>query len=146
MMNEALHTIMTPNPVTIAVHETVANAELKLSIHNVSYLPVLNGNALVGMISTYDLSRKIRSSDDTKTLLVKDIMVAKVPKVGPNEKVGTAAELFLDRRIHALLVVDNGSLVGIITQYDVLKYEFNKEYTKPILYSDVLRPNLRIAI
>lgn len=146
MMNEALHTIMTPNPVTIEVHETVANAELKLSIHNVSYLPVLDGNALVGMISTYDLSRKIRSSDDTKTLLVKDVMVTKVAKVGPNEKVGTAAELFLDRRIHALPVVDNGTLVGIVTQYDVLKYEFNKEYTKPILYSDVLRPNLRIAI
>jgi len=146
MMNEALQTIMTPNPITVEAHETVADAEIKLSIHNVSYLPVMNGHSLVGMISAYDLARKIRSNEDTKLILVKDLMVTKVPKVASSEKVGTAAELFLDRRIHALPVVDNGKLVGIVTQYDVLKYEFNKEYTKPILYKDVLRPNLRLAI
>jgi CBS domain-containing protein len=146
MMNEALQTIMTPNPFTIEAHETVADSEVKFTRYNVSYLPVMKDNSLIGMISTYDLARKIRSNDNTKELLVKDVMVAKIPKISPFDKVGTAAELFLDRRIHAIAVVDNGSLVGIVTPYDVLKYEFNKEYTRPILYKDELRSHLRAAI
>jgi hypothetical protein len=35
-------------------------------------------------------------------------------------------------------VVTNGdTLVGLVTTFDILKYEFRKEYPNPILYKEV---------
>ncbi|MBK9960382.1 MAG: CBS domain-containing protein [Saprospiraceae bacterium] len=34
----------------------------------------------------------------------------------------------MEHLFHALPVVDNGELVGIITTFDVLKYEYQREY------------------
>jgi CBS domain-containing protein len=39
--------------------------------------------------------------------------------------------------------MDGDKLVGIVTTFDVLKYEFKKEYDNIILYKDVFEPNLR---
>lgn len=47
-------------------------------------------------------------------------------KLEPEDKIGTAAELFLDNRFHALPVVSDGYLVGLVTTFDVLRYEFKK--------------------
>jgi len=65
-------------------------------------------------------------------------MSTKLVKIEPDDKVGTAAELFLDNRFHALPVVAEGKLVGLVTTFDMLKYEFKKEYKEAILYKDVL--------
>lgn len=50
--------------------------------------------------------------------------------IEPIDKVGTAAEVFMEHLFHALPVVDNGKLVGIVTSFDVLRYEYNREYPK----------------
>lgn len=47
--------IMTPDPVTIQVDDTVRHAASLLRRHNVSGLPVLDGNELVGMITEADV-------------------------------------------------------------------------------------------
>ena len=88
---------------------------------------------------TYDIWKiSIEKSLDGSTL-VRDIMSKKVVKINPDDKVGTAAELFLDNRFHALPVVtDDNYLVGLVTTFDVLRYEFKKEYPDPILYKDEL--------
>ena len=52
---------------------------------------------------------------------------------------GTAAELFMDRRFKTIPVVNlDGTLKGVITAFDVIRYTLKKEYRQPILYREVL--------
>ena len=146
MMNESVQTIMTPNPIFV-YHDSSAlevfDIILKKNIHS---LPVLKGEELVGIVSSYDLAGLLAKHEVIETLQAKDIMNSRFLKLSPEDKIGTAAELLLDRRFKALPVVSYGRLVGIVTSYDVLRYEFKREYRTPILYKDVLEMNLRAAM
>lgn len=50
-----VHDIMTPDPVTIQVDDTIRHAASLLRRHDISGLPVLEGNELVGMITEADV-------------------------------------------------------------------------------------------
>jgi len=54
--------------------------------------------------------------------LVKDIMTkgAKLVTIGPKEKVGDAMALMVGKKVSGLPVVDDGKVVGVITEADVL--------------------------
>jgi CBS domain-containing protein len=54
--------------------------------------------------------------------LVKDIMTkgAKLVTIGPKAKVGEAMELMVTKKVSGLPVVDDGKVVGVITEADVL--------------------------
>lgn len=67
---------------------------------------------------------------DYPTTKVGNVMTKILATIESTDKVGTAAEVFMEHLFHALPVVDNGRLVGIVTSFDVLRYEYNKEYPK----------------
>ena len=54
-------------------------------------------------------------------LAVRAVMTSTVVTIGPDDTVSAAARLMLDRRIGALPVLDEGHLVGIVTETDVLR-------------------------
>ena len=134
---------MTKNPIALSPKHTIADVESLFKHHRIHHLPVLEEGNLIGLITTYDLWNH-RSSNPNDTF-VTDVMNTRIVKISINDKIGTAAELFLDNRFHALPVMDGDKLVGIVTTFDVLKYEFKKEYDNIILYKDVFDPNLRTA-
>lgn len=49
---------------------------------------------------------------------VKDIMTKDVFYVSPDSKITEVSKIFTEKRIHGLPVVDNGQIVGIITESD----------------------------
>jgi len=142
-MNEAIHTIMTKNPISLSPRHTIADVESLFKHHRIHHLPVVDEGKLIGLVTTYDLWNHAHSSP-TKTF-VTDVMNTRIVRISPEDKIGTAAELFLDNRFHALPVVKDEKLVGIVTTFDVLKYEFKKEYDNIILYKHVFDKNLRTA-
>lgn len=143
MMNEAIHTIMTKNPISLSPCNTIADVESLFKHHRIHHLPVVDEGRLIGLVTTYDLWN--HSNADPNETFVTDVMNTQIVKISPEDKIGTAAELFLDNRFHALPVVNNDKLVGIVTTFDVLKYEFKKEYDNIILYKHVFDKNLRTA-
>jgi CBS domain-containing protein len=137
MMNERVSTIMIKNLITLTPESTLAEVSEIFSTRKIHHIPVLEGGTLAGLITIYDLWRKNVLHEDYPKIKVVDVMSKKLIKLEPEDKIGTAAELFLDNRFHALPVVDGEKLVGLITTFDVLKYSFKKEYPDPILYKDV---------
>jgi acetoin utilization protein AcuB len=137
MMNEAISTIMTKNPISLVPHDTLDMVKSIFAKYRIHHLPVVDGRKLVGILTTYDMWKLNTTFDQYSTIKVEDVMNKKIAVVEAEDKIGTAAELFLDNRFHALPVVENGNLVGIVTSFDVLKYEFLKEYPNPILYKEV---------
>lgn len=136
MMNEQVRHIMTRDPIALHPTDLIAKATSLLTGSRLHHLPVVDEkNVLVGMVTTYDLWNNMASNKST----ISEIMSTNMIKITPVDKVGTAAELFLDKRFHALPVVNlDGVLKGMVTSFDVLKYTFKKEYKVPILYQDEL--------
>lgn len=143
MMNEAIHTIMTKNPISLTPLNTIADVESIFKHHRIHHLPVVDEGVLIGLVTTYDLWN--HGSKNPNETFVTEVMSTQIVKISPEDKIGTAAELFLDNRFHALPVIENNKLVGIITTFDVLKYEFRKEYDNIILYKHVFDKSLRTA-
>jgi CBS domain-containing protein len=139
MMNEFIQSIMTKNPIALSTKATIADVKVIFDENRIHHLPIIDDEGVIkGLITTYDLWKLNKHFDEYAAIPVSSIMNTKVVRVNKDDKVGTAAELFLDRRFHALPVVDqNDKLVGIVTTFDVLRYEFKKEYEKPILYKEL---------
>lgn len=136
MMNLEVRKIMTTNPVVAHPDQTIAEVTALMMDSAMQQLPVVENGKLVGMLTSYDLW-KTGISRDTSHLKVKDVMTTKVIRLTPKDKVGTAAELFADKRFKTLPVVNiEGELKGVITAFDVIRCIFKEEYPRPILYQE----------
>lgn len=141
-MNEPVNTIMTTDLVTISPNDRLDNVRQVFMDNAVHHLPVVNEGKIVGIVTTYDIWKNEIAPQDYATTEVKEIMTTQIAKIGPNDKIGTAAELFLDKRFHALPIVDDeNNLLGIVSSFDVLLYEYKKEYPNPILYKHLFTEN-----
>jgi CBS domain-containing protein len=50
-----------------------------------------------------------------------ELMITKLAKLEPDDRINVAIEVFCKNMFHALPVVENGELVGIVTPFDILK-------------------------
>lgn len=145
MMNENVETIMIKELITLSPDDTLEQVNDIFATKNIHHLPVVDRGRLVGLVTTFDMWKIKSSRSDYSHILVKEIMTTKLAKLEPDDKIGTAAELFLVNRFHAIPVVKDGALVGLVTTFDILRYEFRKEYPDPILFKEVLDKGLDAA-
>ena len=101
--------------------------------HNIHHIPVVRYKNIIGIISKTDfdkfLHRMPKGSDVGDALIqntrletwkVRDIMTEGLAKVDSKEPIRTALDLFRLNRFHALPVVDNEELVGMVTTFDII--------------------------
>jgi acetoin utilization protein AcuB len=109
---------MTKHPVTIGPDEHLSAAKSKMEAGRFRRLPVVSGGALVGLITERDLREHIGHLDRVK---VNGAMTEKLITISPGATVEDAAQMLLKRQIGGLPVIENGTLVGVITTNDVMK-------------------------
>ena len=107
---------------SIHPQESVFAAIQQMAEKEVGALVVLEGDAVVGIISERDYARKVvlkgRSSRQTE---VRDIMTPDVISVRLHQNVDECMTIVTERRIRHLPVLDSGRLVGIISIGDLVK-------------------------
>ena len=107
---------------SISPKALVFDALAEMANLNVGALLVLDDDELVGLISERDYARKVilknKASKDTP---VSEIMSGHVVCVSPRLKVDACMVLMTDKRIRHLAVMDDQSLVGVISIGDVVK-------------------------
>lgn len=136
-MNQEVRSIMTKDPIVAHLHQTIDEVSELMMESRLQQLPVVEDGKLKGMVTAYDLWKATRAGHGTD-MQVKDVMTTKVVRITPKDKVGTAAELFADKRFKTLPVVNlENELKGVVTAFDVIKCAFNEEYPRPILYQEV---------
>lgn len=132
--------VMTKRPITIDPEAPLATAAAVMREREIRHLPVTDdGGRLVGMITDRDLrsasfapafaeylppgeQRRLRDVGDAlENLRVSDAMTWQVVTTDPNASLAQAAAVMFGARISSLAVVEAGSLVGIVTERDVLK-------------------------
>jgi CBS-domain-containing membrane protein len=124
-------TIMTPNPICIGVNEPLAIAEKLFKQHKIHHLPVISEGNLVGMISKSDFLffrrgfsvEEIEKTEDDVRLnnyTAKDIMTHKLAKLDPDDKINVALEIFKENLFHAIPVIKDQRIIGIVTTFDII--------------------------
>ncbi len=138
MLNEEVRNIMSLDPTVVSPEDSIRDVSSKMAQEKLQQLPVVKDGKLVGLVTVYDLWKNSITSEKDN-VKVSEIMNQNVLVIAPKDKVGTAAELFIDRRFKTLPVVNlRNELKGVITSFDVIKHVFKKEYPVPILYKEVL--------
>jgi acetoin utilization protein AcuB len=129
MMNEPLHTIMTTEIVSITPDTTLAEVREILLKKRIHHLPVLEGKKLAGLLTTWDLFKLGKSVEEYSTMKAYELMTTHLATLNPNDHIGAAAEIFEEHLFQAVPVVNEDyELVGMVTTYDLLDYEYKKEY------------------
>jgi acetoin utilization protein AcuB len=139
MMNEPLHTIMTTDVRTVAPHQTLLEVREIFLQKRIHHLPVVTDKKLVGLVTSWDLFKLGLSAEQYAQTQVGDVMTTRLATLEPDDKIGAAAEVFMAHLFHAIPIVDDmHNLVGILTTYDLLKYEFGKEYSDERIQAEIL--------
>jgi CBS domain-containing protein len=123
---------MTKDLITLKLSDTLYTAEKRLKTNHIRHIPVVDGEALIGLLSLSDLKRisfidayNQEGTVDTaiyNMLSIKDLMIKKPITVTSDTTILEVSKLFANTEFHSLPVVDEGKLVGIITTTDLLHY------------------------
>jgi acetoin utilization protein AcuB len=123
---------MSPKPVTITADVSITEALREMRQKQVRRLPVLDGEGhLIGIVSEKDLLYASPSPATSLSiyemhyllsrLKVSELMSTHVITVAPDVPLEEAARVMADNKIGGLPVVEDGRLVGIITETDIFK-------------------------
>ncbi len=135
--NITVQEIMTTNPVTVLPDAGLTTVRELFSKNTFHHLPVTGPSGeLVGIISredfykvAYVLSVEANRVTNTKArfqhLTAEDIMTKYPLQLSPDDTIGLAADIFLANKFHALPIVEDGLLIGIVTSHDLLAHCFN---------------------
>jgi len=137
--------IMTRKLITVPPDYSVESAVQLFQRRGIRHLLVLDGSMLVGVVSDRDLVRSLEPLRSKKKKLlnvgglffllepieVREIMSKDVVTIQPDVSVQYAAASMVVSRFGALPVVDNGELVGIVTDTDLLRYLASQEAKPP---------------
>ena len=125
--------IMTKNVITLNSTDSLETAERLFKKHGIRHIPVVSGDAIKGMLSYTDLLRISFADaiDDDETSVdtvvynmftIEQVMAKNLVKVSSDTTIKEVAETLSKKEFHAIPVVDDGALVGIVTTTDLINY------------------------
>jgi len=110
---------------------SLAEVQRLICYNNISHVPVVSGKRLVGMITDRDIREALPSLATTlthgeiayqmATTPIKTCMTKDVVWIGPDLTMVDASRVLLQHKISCLQVVDNGTLVGVVTDIDCVR-------------------------
>ena len=123
--------IMQTGIVPVSAGDTLSTVEDIMTLGGVRHMPVVRGGVLVGVVSERDLLRASLSNltefgqEERRAFLqvVEITRVMSVPPIviSPEAKIEEAARLLAEKKIGCLPVIEEGKLVGLVTETDVLR-------------------------
>jgi IMP dehydrogenase len=104
--------------ITISPDASIAEANEIMDMEEVSGLPVVENEIVVGIISRRDIKPIINKGSKKK---VKDIMTEEVLTIPESTTPDEALDIAYENKVERLPVVRNGKIMGIVTIRDILE-------------------------
>lgn len=125
-------TIMTRQLLTVGPYDPLEEVRLIFERHRIHHVPVVHFRTLIGMISKGDflhftrgISRSVYDNIIEESRLrnykAEDIMTRDLVTLQHSDTVSSALAIFLQNQFHAIPVLKNSELEGILTTYDILR-------------------------
>jgi CBS domain-containing protein len=124
---------MTKNIIAVNRTDDLETAEQLFKQHHIRHIPVVSGDVIIGMLSYTDLLRisfaDAVTEDETEVdtivynmFTIDQVMSKNVVTVNSETTIKEVAEIITKNEFHALPIVDDGQLVGIVTSTDLINY------------------------
>lgn len=125
--------IMTKNVITLNHTDSLERAEELFKKNKIRHIPVVSGDEIIGMLSYTDLLRISfadaidDNEEDVETVIynmftIEQVMAKNLTSITSTTLIKDAAEILSKKEFHALPVVDDNKLVGILTTTDLINY------------------------
>jgi len=131
-MGSRVRDIMAEKVVTISADDSLSTVEDIMTLGGLRHIPVVRGGQLVGVVSQRDLLRASLSNlssfgqDERRAFLqaveIRRVMSSPPIVIDADAPAEQAALVMAERKIGCLPVMRKGSLVGILTETDLLRY------------------------
>ena len=123
--------VMTRNPITVDSETLVVDAQKMMKENNIRRLPIIDKGKLVGIVTKHDLLEASPSPATSLSVFelhyllskmkVKEIMKKNPLTLTPDTPFEEALTLGQEKKIGSFPVVENGKLVGIATESDIIR-------------------------
>lgn len=125
--------IMTKNIIALNRDDDLETAEMLFKRNKIRHIPVVSEEVIIGMLSYTDLLRisfadaVYETEEEVDTLVynmftIDQVMAKNVVTVSSTATIKEVAKILAENEFHALPVVDDGRLVGIVTTTDLINY------------------------
>lgn len=138
-----LRPYMRTHPISVLASDRLHVAQARLSKHGLDGLPVIDdAQQPVGVITQSDLLRleavPAVTGGAERRLMLPDITVGEAMTKRPvalavSATLGEAAAIMIQRRLHRILVVDSGRLVGLLSAWELLRRTVEVRLNTPIV-------------
>lgn len=129
---DSVSLIMSKDVVTLSPTDSISDAGNLFRENKIHHIPVTQNGALLGMVSKSDfLFFKRGFIHDKENLKIEEIrlrnyevshiMTKNIAAMESSERINVALEIFKENIFHAIPIIDDGELVGILTTYDIIK-------------------------
>ena len=136
--------IMTTKVICVRPDDTMDKVQDIFRKNNIHHIPVVDEGKVKGIISKGDYLKllhgftlfKTQKSEEynnaiLRSLLAREVMTRQVAVLNSDDTLELAAGYFRENLFHALPIVDeDGSLIGIVTTYDLLNFAFSESEVK----------------
>lgn len=116
--------VMTRGIIGVDVGDTVQKAAEVMEKNDISCVIVLKGGDGVGIVTERDLTGKVvAKSKDPRRITSEAIMTTPLITIKPDVDIDEAARIMCDRDVHRLVVTDKGKIIGILSEFDMVRVE-----------------------
>ena len=135
--NTPVSEIMTREVISLNTSDQLERAEEIFKSRKIRHIPIVRNDKIVGMLSYNDLLR-ISFADAYSGVIdevdssvyemfsLDQVMVKNPVSIAPTQTISELATVFTKREFHALPVVEDGRLVGIVTTTDLIRFMLGK--------------------
>lgn len=128
---QPISSIMTTDLICLSPSDSVLAVHNVFSENRIHHIPIVNNGQLVGMVSKSDylfFQRGFAESEKDQQIenlrlsafTVNDIMTKGIAKLKSTDRISVAIEIFNENLFHAIPIVDEQKLIGILTTFDII--------------------------
>lgn len=130
--------IMTTNVISLTLSNSLLDAEQLFKSYKIRHIPVVKDKDIIGILSLTDLQRisfvdlyskknQLETEDTVYGMLgVEQVMVKNPIQIKSTKTIKEVAQILSKNEFHALPIVEDHELVGIVTTTDLLNFMINE--------------------
>ena len=131
--------IMKTKIITSEPEETIRDVISKMEKHGVKEIPVVEEGKFLGMVTYYDILDIFRATPEEKIFR----LMVKPPKAKKDNEINDIMTLMVKSGMEAIPIVEDEKLIGLISDYDLLKELLNDEKIKNLKIKDVMNESIK---